>query len=111
MHVLCSVGMSQTRPTHFCNPKKFQNQFNTAMGCMSVSGPNLYVEVLFPSGMVLGVGDFWRQLHHESKAPTNRIGVLSRVDIREIMPLSHVKIEQEGGRLQTRKRVLNLRAP
>ena len=53
-----------------------------------VSPQNSYVEIVTPNVIVLGGGDFWKELGHEGGALRNAMSVLIRRDSREIIFLS-----------------------
>ena len=55
--------------------------------------------------MVEGGGTFGRELDHEEEALMNGISALIRRDTGEKISLGHMRTQQKGGRLQTRKRV------
>lgn len=64
------------------------------------------IKALTPNVIVFGVRPSGRWLSHESRGLMNGISILIRKDRRKMTSLSHMRTQQEGIHLQTRKRAV-----
>lgn len=73
---------------------------------MFIALPNLYVEILSLSVMVLEDAAFWRWLGHKGKTLMKEISALVK-DLRQLQcPFCHVTVQKEDDHVQIMKQTL-----
>ena len=81
--------------------------YTSAMGWMSVSLPNSFIEILAPKEIVLGGGAFGRCLGHEDGASQMELAPLQKRDPKEFpCPFCHVSSQWEYHNSRTKKQAL-----